>query len=280
MSVASLLVMCFDLQMGNAKKNVCGGNMVEQSKCVWIIGATSGIGAELCRLYAEDGWQVIASGRRVEKLEALKATHASVRALPLDVTSNDQITFAVEQLHADGCLPDLTLYCAGIFHVGGLSTLTNEICVNAMDTNYFGAVRTIHNLFPLLKERGSGQVAVVSSLSGYGGLPYAASYGPTKAALINLCEALKPSFDRANLSLSVINPGFVKTAMTENSRLSMPFIITAEQAAKRIKSGLHKKKFEIAFPFPLVAGLKMLKLVPYWAYFRLVGLTVKKGSSS
>ncbi len=76
-----------------------------------------------------------------------------------------------------------------------------------MDTNYFGAVRLIEGLYPLLKERGSGKLAIVSSLSGYCGLPNAACYGPTKAALINLCECLKPDFDRAGLELSLINPG-------------------------------------------------------------------------
>ncbi|KZK77246.1 putative oxidoreductase [Pseudovibrio sp. Ad46] len=254
--------------------------MTSRKKTVWIIGATSGIGEELCKLYADDGWQVVASGRRVDRLEALKETYTSVTSLPLDVTDNEQIAQAAHDFDENASLPDLTLYCAGVFHIGGLSTLTEEVCVSAMDTNYFGAVRTIHNLFPLLKERGSGHVAIISSLSGYGGLPYAASYGPTKAALINLCEALKPSFDRASLSLSVINPGFVKTAMTENSKLPMPFIVSAEGAAKRIKKGLDRKSFEIAFPFPLVTALKLLRFVPYWAYFRLVGLTAGKRSSS
>ncbi len=253
--------------------------MTSREKTIWIIGATSGIGEELCKLYSDDGWQVFASGRRVDRLEALKETYAGVASLPLDVTDKDQVAQTVHTLRENNSLPDLTLYCAGVFHVGGLSTLTDELCVNSMDTNYFGAVRTIHNLFPLLKERGFGQIAIISSLSGYGGLPYAASYGPTKAALINLCEALKPSFDRANLSLSVINPGFVKTAMTENSNLSMPFIVSAEGAARRIKKGLDRKCFEIAFPFPLVTALKLLRFVPYWAYFRLVGLSTGKWRS-
>ncbi|MFS8182780.1 SDR family NAD(P)-dependent oxidoreductase [Pseudovibrio denitrificans] len=254
--------------------------MSSYTKIAWIIGATSGIGEELCKLYVADGWKVVASGRRVERLETLAKAHSSVKALPVDVTDKEQIEHAVQRLEAEDLLPDLTVYCSGVFHVGGLSTLTDDVCVNAMDTNYFGAVRTIHNLFPLLKERGSGQIAIISSLSGYGGLPYAASYGPTKAALINLCEALKPSFDRANLSLSVINPGFVKTAMTENSSLPMPFIIGAQGAARRIKKGLDRKTFEIAFPFPLVAALKLLRFMPYWAYFRLVGLSAGKRGRS
>ncbi|KZL17992.1 Serine 3-dehydrogenase [Pseudovibrio axinellae] len=250
--------------------------MTSQDKIIWIIGATSGIGEELCKIYAADGWQVIASGRRAERLAALEETSDAIRALRLDVTDKDEVALAVQKLDADACLPDLTLYCAGVFPIGGFSTLTDEICVNAMDTNYFGAVRTIHNLFPLLKKRGSGQVAIISSLSGYGGLPFAASYGPTKAALINLCESLKPSFDKANLTLSVINPGFVKTDMTKDSKVPMPFIISAESAAKRIKKGLARKGFETTFPLPLAVALKLMRFVPYWAYFKLVGLTTGK----
>ncbi|KZL17996.1 putative oxidoreductase [Pseudovibrio axinellae] len=241
--------------------------MAERRKLVWIIGASSGIGSSLSRLYARSGWRVVTSARSRQKLQDMAACFELMKVVPLDVTCQDQVLAAIKQFNKNNDLPDLTIYCSGIYYPGGVDVLSEENSVSAMDTNYFGAVRVISGLFPALGAKGCGHIAVLASLSGYCGLPNAGCYGPTKAALINLCESLKPNFDSAGLKLTLVNPGFVKTPMTDKNTFEMPFILTPEAAAQVIYRGLERSKFEVAFPFRLAAILKGLRLLPYALYF-------------
>ncbi|QUS55074.1 SDR family NAD(P)-dependent oxidoreductase [Pseudovibrio brasiliensis] len=241
--------------------------MAEHQKLVWIIGASSGIGASLAQLYAQSGWRVAVSARNEQKLKELAQDAIQFDVVPLDVTDSGQVAAVIQQFHDAGKLPDLTVYCSGLYYPGGIDVLTEKHSMASMDTNYFGAVRVIEKLFPLLKEQGNGHIAIISSLSGYCGLPEAACYGPTKAALVNLCESLKPDFDRVGLELSLVNPGFVKTPMTDKNTFDMPFLLTPEQAAKDIYEGLQRKSFEVYFPFRLGAIMKVLRMLPYALYF-------------
>ena len=103
-----------------------------------------------------------------------------------------------------------------------------------LEINYMGAVNGIAALHAALPRAGSGHFAVIASVAGYRGLPTAAAYGPTKAALINLCEALKPDLDRHGVRISIVNPGFVRTAMTAANTFAMPFLMEPAVAARRI----------------------------------------------
>jgi short-subunit dehydrogenase len=114
-----------------------------------------------------------------------------------------------------------------------------------------------------LKIRGAGQVAIMASVAGYRGLPKAASYGPTKAALINLAEILRTEFSGSGVDIRLVNPGFVSTRLTAKNDFSMPAIMTPEQAASRIIQGLEGTGFEIAFPRRFVAWLKIARVLPY-----------------
>ncbi len=250
--------------------------MSEQGKLVWIIGASSGIGESLVPLYADAGWRVVVSARNEHKLQALAQDNENIESVPVDVTDGTQVSNAIERFQERNELPDLTVFCSGIYYPGGIKTLTEELSVASMDTNYQGAVRVIAGLFPLLKKKGSGHIAVISSLSAYSGLPNAVCYGPTKAALNNLCESLKPEFDKAGLDLTTINPGYVKTPMTDQNKFPMPFIVTAEHAAQKIFKGLQKRKFEVFFPSFLGFVLKFLRILPYALYFPIAKRITKQ----
>ena len=139
-----------------------------------------------------------------------------------------------------------------------------------VEVNYMGAVHCLDALLPLLRERGRGQVLLTASVAGYRGLPLAAPYSASKAALINLGEALQPELASAGVRMRVINPGFVDTQLTSKNRFGMPFLMTADQAARRIVNQLDRKGFEIAFPRRFVWQLKLLRCLPYGAYFPLV----------
>ncbi|MCV6548287.1 MAG: SDR family NAD(P)-dependent oxidoreductase [Cohaesibacter sp.] len=238
-------------------------------KHIWIIGASTGIGAALARGYSLAGHRVSISARRPELLQDLADQHDKMTVLPLDVEQPQSVFTAVETLHQSGPFPDLIVYCAAIYEPGGLDVLCHERASRQMSVNYLGLIAVLDAVLPILKERGHGHVSVMASLSGYRGLPNAALYGPTKAALINLCETLKPDFERSGLDLSVINPGFVKTPMTDKNSFEMPFLMTADEAARCVMTKLGKGSFEVAFPWPMVWGLKILRLLPYPLYFWL-----------
>ena len=98
-------------------------------------------------------------------------------------------------------------------------------------------------------------------------MPKGAFYGPTKAALINLCESVRPELARAGVKLQIISPGFVRTPMTDVNTFPMPFLMETEDAVRKIVAGLHSNRFEIAFPWQLVMVLKLARVLPYPAFF-------------
>lgn len=115
--------------------------------------------------------------------------------------------------------------------------------------------------------RRRGHIAVISSVAGFGGLPTSAAYGATKAGLINLCEALKPEYDLAGIKLQIVNPGFVRTPLTDKNDFPMPFLMEPEAAAAALMRGLQSNRFEITFPRRLSWTLKLLQVLPYPLYF-------------
>jgi short-subunit dehydrogenase len=129
---------------------------------------------------------------------------------------------------------------------------------------------------PAMIARGTGQIAIVSSVAGYRGLPRAIAYSATKAALIAMAESLKFDLDQTGVMINVINPGFVKTPLTDRNDFPMPFLMPVEAAAKRIADGLARGRFEIAFPRRFAAILKLMRILPYALYFPLVGRTTQR----
>ncbi len=125
-------------------------------------------------------------------------------------------------------------------------------------------------LLPNFKRRKHGQIGVVASVAGYMGMPLSGPYGASKAALINLCESLKFDFDPLGIKLSVINPGFIRTPMTDQNKLRMPFLAEPEDMARAIWLGLKRGDFEITYPKQLAYPLKALRSLPYRLFFPLV----------
>lgn len=240
---------------------------------VWITGASSGIGRALALLYAQNGSTVYASARTASALEVLVEDATQYRgkiiATPMDVTKEDDITSAIHQFKQDNQIPELCILNAGFYEVIAFEDLSLNHFNKTMDVNYTGVVSCLLSVLPLLKKEGKGKVAVVSSVAGYSGLPNAPAYGASKAALINLCESLKHDFDNAGLALTIVNPGFVKTPMTDKNSFTMPFLLTPVKAAERIERGLRDDRFEVTFPRRLAWLLKLLRVIPYPIYFWL-----------
>jgi NAD(P)-dependent dehydrogenase (short-subunit alcohol dehydrogenase family) len=179
-------------------------------KVAWITGASSGIGAEIARQLAQSGVKVAASARSLPE----KPLHANISHFSFDVTGQESARAIVEQIERELGPIDLAVFSAGAYAPFNptLFSIDNFTRLNAV--NYLGVLHCIAALLPRYMARRAGHLAWVASVAGYQGLPKAAYYGPTKAALINLAEALWMELRPHGIDVSVINPGFVETPMT------------------------------------------------------------------
>lgn len=244
---------------------------------VWIIGASYGIGAALAERLAAGGKEVWASARSADKLEALAAkSNGRIHALPLDVTDQPSITAARDRIEAAGGPPDTVVLNAGTHQPVAAKDFASADLRKVLELNVMGVANGIETVLPGMLERNRGRLAIVASVAGYAGLPTSAYYGCSKAGLINMVESLAFDLRQTGVKLQLINPGFVKTPLTDKNDFDMPFIVPVEEAAKAIAKGLESDKFEIAFPTPFVLILKALRMLPYWVYFPLVGRRTRK----
>jgi short-subunit dehydrogenase len=249
---------------------------------VWITGASTGIGAALAQNLARAGNVVAISARSADKLAALAAqTYGTGRivAYPADVTDGAALKATVEKIVAELGSIDTAVLSAGTYTPDKPGQFDAADIEAQFSLNVIGTVKTLDALLPALRRQGRGHIAIIASVAGYRGLPMAAGYGATKAALINMAEALKLDFANQNIRLQVICPGFVKTPLTDKNDFPMPFIIPAEKAAELIAQGLQSNRFEIAFPWQLVWLLKLLRILPYWLYFPLIAKQTGAGKT-
>lgn len=239
-------------------------------RVVWITGGGTGIGRALALRMAAHGWHVAVSGRRPDVLDELAAASDRIHAFPLDVADAGANRATVAAVEAALGPIDLAVLNAGQYRPFRASEFDPAVFEEMTRVNYLGVVNGIGAVLPGMRERGTGHVALVSSVAGYNGLPLGAPYGATKAALINLAESLRFDFRRMGLRISIINPGFVRTPLTDQNKFPMPFLIDADEAAARIERGLEAGRFEIAFPWPMVLMLKFARILPYWLAFPLL----------
>lgn len=239
---------------------------------VWITGASMGIGEALVRRLARPGTEVVASARSVERLAALaRDGGGQIIPCPLDITDHAAVQAAVARIEAERGPIDVAVLNAGTHQPVTAAEFTAAGLRQLLEINLLGTAACLEALLPRMIARGRGRIAVVASVAGYRGLPISAYYGASKAALINLTESLKFDLDQAGVTIQLIDPGFVKTPLTDRNEFPMPFLISAEAAAERIARGLAGSGFEIAFPTRFVMLLKLLRLLPYRLYFPLVG---------
>jgi short-subunit dehydrogenase len=233
----------------------------------WIVGASTGIGEQVARQLAQQGVTVAASARSADKLGALAAHHPGIRPYPLDVTEDGEVARCFARIETDLGDIGLVLVAAGAYAPLTLDEFRSANFRAICEVNYMGVVHVLSAVLPAFRKRGKGHVAWIASVAGYRGLPKAAAYGPTKAALINLAESLKPDLEAHGIDVSVVNPGFVRTPMTAVNDFEMPFLMEPEDAARLTIEGLAARQFEIAYPARFVAILKLARLLPYPLYF-------------
>lgn len=244
----------------------------------WITGGGTGIGRELALRLAAHGWTVAISGRRLEPLAetAALAADGRIHAFPLDVADEAATRACAADIESRLGPIDLAVLNAGIWKPFKASEFDTAACEEMMRVNYMGVIHGIAAVLPGMRGRGTGHVAIVSSIAGYNGMPLGGPYGATKAALINLAESLRFDFRRMGLKISLITPGFVETPLTAQNKFRMPFLMDAADAAARIERGLEAGRFEIHFPWPLVLFLKFVRILPYALSFPLLRLYLRR----
>ncbi|MCJ9708376.1 SDR family NAD(P)-dependent oxidoreductase, partial [Bordetella hinzii] len=224
---------------------------------VLITGATGGIGAALAREYAQSGTEtLILQGRnqaRLQELEAeLTALGARVEIQALDVRDHEALTrwlLDVSRRHA----LDLVIANAGVnINVGaGNAGEAWADVQRLLDVNVRAVFATVHGVLPAMRERGAGQIALISSLAAWRGLPETPSYSASKAAVKVYGEALRDNLAAQGVRVNVVMPGYVESQMCFDMPGPKPFLWTAPKAARVIRRGLAANKARISFPFPL-----------------------------
>lgn len=254
--------------------------LVKSGSCIWITGASSGLGRAVASLLVAQGYHVAVSARRAEALEALaqelSGAPGQVSVYPLDVTDRDAVSSTVSKIEAEAGAIGLALLNAGTHREVTAKGFSAAAVRALIDLNLMGCVNCLEAILPGMISRRGGHIALVSSVAGYLGLPTSAGYGATKAGLINMAEALKPECDELGIKLQLVNPGFVKTPLTDKNPFPMPFLMEVRVAAKAMVKGLESDRFEVIFPRRLAYILKILRILPYSLLFAVTRRLIRR----
>ncbi len=227
-------------------------------KTYWLIGASEGLGRALAQVLSSRGAKLILSSRNTERLESLCETLPDARTVPIDVTDLETVRGAVAAVgEVDGLI-----YNAGAYEPMTSSEWDTETALAISDVNYSGAVRVLGETVPGLVLAGKGDITLIGSLAGYRGLPAAIGYGASKAALISLAETMRFDLAGTGVTVRIVNPGFIKTRLTEKNSFKMPMLMTPEDAASRVVRAMEKRRFRTDFPAPFSWAIRVLDFLP------------------
>lgn len=230
---------------------------------IWIIGASSGIGAALAKELSNEGATLILSARREEELETLnKELGGEHYIYLLDVADSDHVKHTAETIKENLGKLDRVLFMAAIYRPGDIEEHDVTFAKQLVEVNLLGAIYTTYATLPIFNAQKSGQIVLCGSVAGYTGLPGGQPYSATKAAIINFAESLHAEV-QSYIDVKMINPGFVRTRITDKNKFHMPMRIEPEDAAKAIAHGLKHKSFEIHFPKRFTYLVKILHAMPY-----------------
>jgi NAD(P)-dependent dehydrogenase (short-subunit alcohol dehydrogenase family) len=244
-------------------------------RTIFLTGASSGIGRALALEYARRGAHVAIAARRRDVLEdvarAIETAGGKAFVVPVDVTSPDAVKESVIASERELGSLDLVIANAGVGSPCHAARLTMESVNEVIDVNIRGAFATILAAVPIMILQGQGQIVGISSLAGRIGLPMSGCYGASKAALSTFLETLRIDLAPSGIRITDVQPGYVATPKTDTYTHAMPFIWTAERAARVIATRLERAPSVIAFPWQLTLATSFARLLPSWIYDRVVG---------
>lgn len=233
-------------------------------KTYWLIGASEGLGRALAVALNREGAALVLSARNAERLQALAAELHQVRVLPLDVT--DQA--AVREAAALAGQIDGVIYNAGAYTPMRTTEWDSAAALTMCEVNFTGAMRVLGEVVPQMVARRSGDITLVGSLAGYRGLPAAIGYGASKAALLSLAETMRHDLKASGVVVRIVNPGFIKTRLTDKNSFRMPMLMTPDVAAEKVLQAMRSTRFRTDFPAPFSWVMRGLRHLPDLVMFR------------
>lgn len=245
-------------------------------KVVFLTGASSGIGEALAIEMAKRGAILGLLARRESLLRDLAAKcerlGTAAREFPFDITDEYCVRDAAQSLRKEFGKIDILIANAGI---GGNAKHAKDLKPQdfrrVIDTNLVGAVNSVSAVLPEMLDRGEGQIVAISSLAGFRGLPKSAAYCASKAGMTAYFESVRLDVQNRGISVTIIQPGFIKTPLTSGRKNKMPFLMELDDAVPLFLKAIEKKKKFAAFPWQLATFVRAGKVFPAWLYDRLAG---------
>jgi hypothetical protein len=241
---------------------------IHDPQFVVITGASSGLGLALARHYLERGATVAACARRVELLRILADEFpGKVHIYPLDVRDAATLQAAAADFIARAGAPDIVIANAGV----STGTLTrhaedSDVFRKVMDINVLGAVQTFQPFVEAMREARRGRMVGIASVAGFRGLPGSGAYSASKAALISYLESLRQEMRGSGVRVVTICPGYIRTPMTDINPYPMPFMLEADEAARRIARAIERGCSFKVIPWQMALVGRVLKLMPNWLF--------------
>ena len=250
--------------------------MTKNQKKVWVTGASSGIGKAVAEKFARENWKVAISARRVELLNEI-AKKENIFAYPFDVTDLNKTQETINKILNDFGDIDLCIFSSGTYERKSEKGLDTENIKKVMEVNFLGVVGCVKSVQEYFQTKKSGHISIVSSPVGYRGLPKSSGYTASKASLNNFTQGIYFDFKKFNVKVTLISPGFIKTALTDKNEFKMPFLKDTNYAADKIFNGLvNKNSFEIIFPPQIAFIYKIFQILPNKIYNYLISKFVNK----
>ena len=234
----------------------------EEQKTAIVTGASEGIGAAFSKLLIKKGWKVIGISRSSSKLRAISqnllSNEQSFKYFSCDVQDLKKLKNIAKEVEA----PDLLLLNAGIYSPVNASEINLDLYKKHLNINYLGVLNSYEAFLPGLIKKQNGHIIIMSSVSGWIGLPKAAAYGPTKAALRSFAQSARYDLNPKGIKVQLCSPGFVEPQATSINDFYMPGLMNVNEAANLIFKYMSTNKFEFSFPSSFSIFMKIFSFLP------------------
>ncbi|MEL6838197.1 MAG: SDR family NAD(P)-dependent oxidoreductase [Pseudomonadota bacterium] len=239
-----------------------------QGKRYWLVGASEGLGREVAFSLSRAGAEVIVSARSEDRLkELVEELPGKASYIAVDVADRS----AVEKAAAEAGDLDGVVYLAGVYWPMKSHEWDNEKADMMGEVNFLGASRVVGSVIKDMVAKNAGHIVLVGSLSGFRGLPGAIGYCSSKAGMMSLAESMQADLRTSPIEVQLINPGFIKTRLTDKNDFNMPFIMSPEDAAKEVFDHMNTDTFKKSFPMVFSWVFRLSQFMPDWMYYRLFG---------
>ncbi|MEQ6249830.1 SDR family NAD(P)-dependent oxidoreductase [Sulfitobacter sp. HNIBRBA3233] len=235
-------------------------------KRYWLVGASDGLGEALAGVLSRAGAQVVLSSRSEDKLRAVaQKLPGKSDVVAMDVADNDSVKAAAKRVgEVDG-----VVFLAGVYWPFGAKDWDADQANAMADVNFTGLMRVMGQVVPAMVERDAGHIVITSSLTGFRGLPNSIGYTASKAATMSLAECMYADLRKTGVKVQVINPGFIKTQLTDKNDFRMPFLMQPDEAAREVFEHMNTDRFKKSFPWAFSLVFRLSQFLPDSLYYRI-----------